>query len=214
MANVAYSVFFPLIAPLLPKVPEPTLELAVKNACIEFCKGTLCWQEQMDPLTVIANEASYEMDTPTGAALTMPVELYFGGNRLFKRTPSEISSKFTRDWQLLRGTPSAYTQFNPNEVMLVLCPESTMANALTGTLAFQPSRASTTVPDFLYEEYAEQIVAGAAARLYAIPNEPFTDQKAALAYARQFRSDIANTRASMSQGLLQAPKRVAFRGSW
>jgi hypothetical protein len=214
MATVAYSAFFPYLIPLVPHVADPVAQQAVRDACIEFCKESLVWQEAMDPMPSIKSEAAYELDVPAEANLAHVVDLYYNGARLWKKSVSEIASHFSRDWAMFEGTPTVYTMLNPNEVTLVVRPDSSLAGALTGILAFTPLRKSTTIIDYVYEEYAEEIARGAASKLLVIPNQQWSDTKTALLYRRQFLSDCANARAHVNQGQVRAPISVHLRRYW
>jgi hypothetical protein len=112
------------------------------------------------------------------------------------------------------GTPSVFTMLNPNEVTLVPKPETSLLNALTGILAFAPLRKSTGIIDYIFEDYAEEIARGAAARLMMIPNQQWTDPKSGLGYRKQFTSDMSNARAHVNQGQVRAPISVHLRRFW
>ena len=88
MATVTYNTFFPYLIPLIPHVPDPVAEQAVRDACIEFCKESLIWREQMDPLSSIKGEPVYELDVPTEANLAHVIDLYYAGRRLLKKSVS------------------------------------------------------------------------------------------------------------------------------
>jgi len=214
MATVAYSAFYPYLIPLVPHVADPVAEQAIRDTCIEFCKESLIWQEQMDPISSTQGEGVYELDVPTGANLAHIIDLYYNQSRLWKKSVSEIASKYSRDWMLRVGTPTVYTMLNPNEVTLVPKPDTAMQDALTGLLAFTPLRKSTGIVDYVYEEYAEEIARGAASRLMTIPNQQWTEPKAALMYRKQFMSDCANARAHVNQGQVRAPISVHLRRIW
>jgi hypothetical protein len=214
MATVAYSVFYPYLIPLVPHVADPVAEQAIRDACIEFCKESLIWQEQMDPISSAKGEGAYELDVPTNTNLTHVIDLYYKEARLKKKSVSEIAAKYSRDWMLHEGAPVVFTMLNPNEVTLVPKPDVSVANALTGLLAFTPTRKSTTVIDYVYEDYAEEIARGAAAKLMLIPNQQWSDQKTALGYRKQFLSDCANARAHVNAGQVRAPISVHLRRYW
>lgn len=209
--STAYETFLPYVYPLVPNVPEPSAIYAVRNACIDFCRGSLFLQQEIDPITVVAGTAEYEIDTPTGTVLTQVLTLYHSGLRLSKRSLSEITATYTRDWRSMTGTPKMWTQFNPNEVTLILTPDTTLANALTGTMAVVPARTSLSVDSNVFERYVETIARGAAAKLMAIPNEPFTSPDGALLYTRLFNSDVSNARAAVNAGQTRAPLKVRFQ---
>lgn len=214
MANVDYSVFFPYLIPLVPHVAEPVAQQAIRDTCIEFCKESLVWQAPIDPIMVLVNEAAYELDVPTGANLANVVELYFDSRRLGKKSVSEISARYGRDWMQSSGTPAVFTMLNPNEVTLVPTPDKTVIEGLTGILAFTPLRSSTSIIDYIYEQYAEEIARGAAARLMMIPNQQWTEPKMGLGYRKQFTSDCANARSHVNAGQVRAPISVHLRKFW
>jgi hypothetical protein len=214
MANVDYSAFFPYLIPLVPHVADPVAEQAVRSACIEFCKESLIWQAPIDPISSQKGEGVYELDVPTGANLAHVVDLYYSESRLWKKSISEIASHFSRNWMMKEGTPTVFTMLNPNEVTLVMKPDKSVTDALTGILAFTPLRKSTQIIDFILEEYAEEIAHGAASRLMAIPNQQWSEPKAAMVYRKQFLSDCANARAHVNQGQVRAPISVHMRRFW
>jgi hypothetical protein len=112
------------------------------------------------------------------------------------------------------GTPCMFTMLNSNEVTLVPKPDKAITGALTGLLAFAPTRKSTTIIDYVYEDYAEEIARGAASKLLVIPNQQWSDLKTALLYRKQFTSDMANARAHVNQGQVRAPISVHLRRYW
>jgi hypothetical protein len=85
------------------------------------------------------------------------VDLYYKGTHLYKKSLSDLAAHFTRDWSRVEGTPTVYTMLNSNEVTLVAKPDAAVLDALTGILAFSPTRNSTQVVDTVYEDYAEEI---------------------------------------------------------
>jgi hypothetical protein len=214
MATVAYSSFFPYLIPLVPHAADPVAEQAIRDACIEFCKESLIWREQMDPISTIKGEGVYELDVPTNTHLTNVVDLYYEQRRLEKKSVSEIAAKYDRDWMLREGTPIVFTMLNPNEVTLVPKPDKAIGGALTGMLSFTPTRKSTAVIDYVFEDYAEEIARGAASKLMLIPNQSWTDAATALGYRKQFLSDCANARAHVNQGQVRAPISVHLRRFW
>jgi hypothetical protein len=214
MANVDYSVFYPYLIPLVPHVAEPVAQQAIRDTCVEFCKGSLVWRSAIDPISSYKGEPTYELDVPTGAVLTDIIDLYYDGRHLSPKSVSEIAARFSRDWMQFDGTPSMFTMLNPNEVTLVLKPDLSVSEAITGLLAYAPSRKSTQIIDYVYEKYAEEIARGAAARLMMIPNQQWSEPKMGLGYRKQFVSDIANARAHVNTGEVRAPISVHLRRYW
>jgi len=208
--NVAYEAFLPYVLPLVPHVPEPTAVIAIRNACIDFCRGSLFLEQTMDPISTAAGVADYEIDVPMGTVLTQVVSLYHQALPLVRRSVSELASMYGRDWQDLSGVPKSWVQLNPTEVKLVLTPDKSEANALTGIIAVTPSRSSTTVDEQVFERYVEPIAQGAASKMLGIPGQPFSNPEAALLYGRMFASAIANVRSLVNAGQNRAAMRIRF----
>ena len=206
--SVTYEQFLPYVMPLVPNAPEPTVVFHIRNACIDFCKGSLLLEQEMEAVTTTLGEGTYEIPVPDDTKLAHIIDLFYMNRTLFRRTPAEISARTSRDWMNLMGAVQFYTQFTPNEVTLALAPDRTDVNALTGLIAVIPTRASTTVDDTILERYPEEIAHGAVSKIYAIPNQPFSDPKAALMYGRQFSADIANARSKAAAGQNRAPLHV------
>ncbi len=208
---VNYDVFMPYLVPLLPAVSEPAGIMAVRSACIDFCKGSLLLQQQMDAISTAAGESVYEIDVPTKMMLVQVMALYHDNVFLPRFSVAGIAARFSGDWQLMSGTPTVFTQLNPDEITLALTPDTSSTNALTGLIALAPSRDSVTLEDEqLFDRYVEVIVRGAAAKLSAIPNQPFSNATAAMVYNRQFNADVANVRAAVTAGQNASQLRVRF----
>lgn len=210
MSLVSYDVFLPHLIPMVPNAPHPSAVIAVRNACIDFCTGSLVLQQPLEPISTAAGVPDYEVDVDLGVRLVQVVSLFNEGSPVVRRSQSEIAAKYGRDWQVMSGSPAVFTQVNPKEVLLVPIPDQSVTDALTGMIAVAPTRASTTVDDRLFELYLEQIARGAASKLLKLPDEPFSNMTAGMVYARQFTADIANARAGVLAGQNRAPMRVRF----
>lgn len=212
--TISYEKFLPHVLPHVANCFEDQAIIAIRNACIDFCRETLLFQQDLDPITVQTGVNTYEIDVPNGYVLGQVLGVYYMTRRLERKSQMELERAFTRNWQSLEGTPQAYTQFNQDEITLVLCPAETHANALTGRFSYLPSRTSTTVDNVLYERYLEDIVAGALSHLMATPNQPYTDTAASAFYASKFRTAKQNTRSFVAGGMNHAPMRARYNRIW
>lgn len=212
--SVSYDVFLPHVLPFAPNCFEEQARVAIRNACVDFCRETLLLQEDLDPIGAIKGENTYDVDVPTGYVLAQIMSLYYLGRRLERKSQLELERLYTRDWQSLAGTPQVFTQFDTTTFTVALSPAETARGAFTGRIAFMPSRASTTIEDVLYERYLDDIAAGALSRLMVTPDQPYTDLKAAAANAGRFRSGVAMARAFVNGGMNRAPMRVRYQRIW
>jgi len=214
VSNVSYEVFLPNVTPYAPNVLDDQAIDAVRNACIDFCRETLFLQCDLDPITVMAGANTYCIDVPKYNILGQLMAIYYQNRKLERKSQYELEKMFTMNWQYERGTPQAYTQFNPNDITLALCPSETVQNAITGRFSYMPLRDSTVVDSQLYERYMEDIVAGALAQLLDTPNQPYTDASGAKAYAQRFRVGKQTARAYVTGGMNHAPMRIRYSRIW
>jgi hypothetical protein len=171
-------------------------------------------QCDLTPITVMAGANTYCIDVPRYTVLGQIQGIYYQGRKLERRSQYELEKMFSQNWQTLQGTPQAFTQFNPNDITLALCPSETVQNAITGRFSYMPTRESTVVDSELYQRYMEDIVAGALAQLLDTPNQPYSDPAAAKAHATRFRVAKQTARAYVTGGMNHAPMRVRYSRIW
>jgi hypothetical protein len=208
---VPYESFLPHVLPYVPACFDAQAVIAVRNACIDFCRDTLLLQEDLDPISTVVGENACEITTPAGYILAQVLSLYYVGRRLERKSQLELEKLYTRDWQSLVGAPQVFTQFNQEEVTVTPRPAEALAGAITGRIALVPSRSSTEVDGVLLERYLDDVAAGALARLLTTPDQPYTNIAAAGMYATKFRAGVAQARAFVNGGMNRAPLRVRFQ---
>lgn len=203
------SAFYPHVLIHTADVPEPLLDTAIRNACIEFCRSSLWLQQDIDPIPVQVGNNPYEIDVPTGYVVAKVMALYFDNARLTPLDSTAVTNTTFINWQIQAGTPYGYTMFTPNEVTLVYTPDS--VGTLTGRMALSPSRTASSVDDTLFQEYQEEIAQGAVARLKSIPNQPFSDPAGAAASLALFKYGVGKARIRTATGKVQAQLMVQMR---
>lgn len=212
--SVAYEAFLPHVLPYVPGCFDEQARIAVRNACIDFCRDSLVLQQDMDSISTVAGENTYDVDVPTGYVLAQVLTLYYQGKRLERKSQLELERLYTRDWQSLLGTPQVFTQFTPDAVTVALKPDTAVSGSLSGRIALVPSRSSTTVEDVLLERYLDSIVSGSLARLMVTPDQPYTNLQFAAVNESKFKSGAAKTRSFVNGGMSHAPMRVRFQRVW
>ncbi len=211
MTPVPYESFLPHVLPYAPACFDAQAVIAVRNACIDFCRDTLLLQEDLDPINVKAGENVCDIDVPRGYILAQVLSLYYVGRKLERKSQLELERLYTRDWQSLVGAPQVFTQFNQEEVTVTPRPAEAVQGAITGRIALVPSRTSAEVDGVLLERYLDDVAAGALARLLVTPDQPYTNLAAAGMYASRFRSGVTQARAFVNGGMNHAPMRVRFQ---
>lgn len=214
MSVVPYETFLPYVIPYAPHCLEDQAVLAVRSACIDFCRDTQLLQEDLDPFSAQAGVANYELYTTGASLVTQVLALYYLTRKLERKSPMELQSMYSRNWQSITGTPQVFTMPTQTSVTVVPYPEETVAGAFSGRIAVVPSRASTGVDSVLFERYVDAIAAGALARLKMTPDQPYTDLPGAQLQWGLFRSSCAATRSFVNGGMNRASMRVRFNRIW
>lgn len=211
MTDISLDAFMPLVLPYVRDCPELVARQALRSAIIEFCNESYWWIEAHPVLTIVAGQATYELDPPTDADVVAPMEVRINGWKLTAKSPDELDLMHPEDWRRdLTGTPRYYMRETPGELTLVPIPDATSAQALRMTVALRPSQDAVYVSDELYRRWAEEISYGARARLHEIPGQLYYDETASLKYRAKFMAAIGKARVERQSGMSRGPVRVAM----
>ena len=198
---VPLSKFLPYVLPHVSGCSDPMAEQVIRSACVEFCATTLVIQE-LSTATLTAGVSDYDIDVPTGSVLVKVLGVLVEDTWLSPHSLESVRSGLvlrgaTANTQAVTGSPMGYFQKTPNSTSITVSPvpSATVSNGLAVRAAFAPSRAAQSVDDTLFENYAEDIAAGAVSRLLLMPGQPFSAPAMAGAYRAQF--DVAARKASI-----------------
>ena len=209
MATTAFSDLVPEVVVHAPGCSEPLAEHYIRLAAIDLCKRSAIWEETLVTVDVDATDFPYTL-TPTDAETRIDrvKEVFFDGLRM---TPwSQVEAKDTlTDWRDLEGTPSVYLVNVRNELELV--PFATdVTGALDVTMSVVPTWDATGMDSYILERYRDGLVAGAVARLCAIPGQMFTNTEFADHYGGLFRAAVSLATLDANKGNTFANSRVMF----
>jgi len=185
---VNLSDFMPYVLPYAIGCSYPLAEQHIRQTCIDFCNIAPVVQVELDPINVVAGQFDYDLEPPSGMAVTFVLSAKYRGNELgvFKSGDSD---------SLLRssGTPTAFKQSGDPILTLNFAPIEDVSNSLALVVATKPTNRATSVADILFNDYAYEIGLGAVSRLLKVPGQPFTNQIAASEFRRDY--EIARTNA-------------------
>lgn len=220
-----YEQFLREVSPHSGGAPEPLVVNAIRNAAIDFCKRSWCWVYNTTPVGITADTQDYTPTVPSGSKVAQVLYVTYNGKPVEATTRDE-EIRSNPDWRNTTGTtPKRYIVNDDGEsVALLPIPSATVAAGSTGivhdglhfTVALKPTRASEDVPDWLYENYAEDIAKGALARLYAMPKKLWTNANLAAVNHSLFKDAAAMVRSRVSRSFTRAPLRNYRTGvaSW
>lgn len=208
MSNIKYSDLLRDVLPHLENGPsDPLAEAMLRSAVIEFCNQSWVWRYIPDPIGITAGEGAYDLEPPTGADVAAVLSCNIDGNEILPASTDDLSDMYAR-WQTLSGTTRHYTQTDTDSILLVPKPKFNIAGGLMMVLALQPSRSSTSFPDWIADQYAESLASGALSRLMLMPGKAWSDGQTGLFHKDKFHSAIQAAKTSGARGLGRAPVRT------
>jgi hypothetical protein len=171
--------FFSRLTPMVIGCSQPAMEQALVDACIEFCEETRIVNRTSGQLDCKAGVTDYPLDLPRESTTVALLEVFYGSRELELIEPDEFVMPleiFSSDGvnTAPTGDPRRAALLDPDVIRVFPVPDKTEAKKFTVRAATKPKRNATQVENILFQNWAEPITAGAAARLHATPNQPYT----------------------------------------
>ncbi len=212
-----YEAFFPRVLPDVPGCPEIVATQAIRDSAIQFCKESLILQADHDPVTVVAKLADYDLESPLSQTRVYKImSAWFKGQKLIPVAPDEVSDPAVYNAQI-GGHTTAYAppryliQKNDVSFSLLPIPDQTLARSITMRVALVPTRSSSAIEDFLYEDWVEPIASGAIARLQLVPGKAYANPQAAPLHQARFQIGLNAARQQATRGRVRADLSVRMR---
>jgi len=194
--------------------PPIIAETEIRNTMIDFCKVTLAWKAEVDPISVIAGTAKYELDVAEGipSLLTWGYMLDASGEEIRMTATSEDELDADRQihrWRNIDGTPSVYFMTADGFVHIVAKPTEPYTLYLGAALI--PSRESYEAPTFIYNKFMETITAGARARLLNMKAQSWYNAAAAKDEEDKYEKGKLDAKVEISRSHTRTKKSVVMR---
>lgn len=207
MAETTWASFLTEVRPHLAMAPDPLLEREVRNAAIVFCERSYIYQRDLDPITLAANVPEYDLSPPSGTVVADILSAKVDGEPIEAKGRDELDGLIQK-WETDKGTPRYYFQSTLRMVRVVPMPSSMKTNGLTLFVALKPTKASTGIDTAIYEEYVEEIAAGALSTLFMMKDVPWTSAAKASDFRDKFEKGIDAAKVRAARSLSTAPLRV------
>ena len=191
--------FLPLLTPIVPGVPDATAKTYLAQAAADFFARTYLWRRDLDPITLTRNVAEYDVDVYIRGGVVEDLRsVRIDGNEIpLQRL---MADAVPADHLDVLGTPRFYWLIGDSAIGVYPTPDARYILRLNAVL--KTSRAATEVDDWVYETWADDLVAGAAARILDIPGKEWSNPTLAAAYRMQFERAIVRGMTAMPRPLL------------
>jgi hypothetical protein len=205
----ALSAFLPYVLPHAPGIPKIAARQEVLRAAIRFCNETRVWRAVMPAVTIVGGTASYAIPVPTGGQVVTIESAKFNGDRIDPVSLDALEAGYP-DWQTETSAEvQRYVQLDPDNLILHPVPLSSLTGGLVITASFKPTRTATTLPDLLFNEYADAIAAGALGLILAAQGKPWSNPQLAGYYSNQFGMAIGSASIQAAKSFTRTPLRTS-----
>jgi len=204
----------------IPEVTLPALLYDVRNACIIFCEKTLLWKEDLDRITVVADQSNYTLTAPDNSVIISIDDVKYkqdgeDDDQFTTLTPAsenQMDLHSAGSWKYRESsTPSKYWVDKDRVLYLLDIPTEASEEGLLVRVNLKPTRSCTTVEEFLYNDHFDAIAHGAKALLFSRKALPWYDPKLALEHETRFQELIDNAKGIKTDGYTKRPRRVKMR---
>ena len=193
------SAFLSRVLTDTPGCPDVLALQAIVDAAVELFEYSDAWVITSDPIRLSSLEDTYEPDSVQGARIGRIKNVWCGARQLRFKTPSGLTDVLP-DWQTARSSePTYYTSPDGSSVRVHPMPFAVNGASITIEASYIPrddmsGSVSPTIPDALGIKYRDTIVAGAKARLMAVPERKWSNERLAGYYQAKFDDGKATAR--------------------
>ena len=211
-----YSHFLDGVMPYVPGCPIEMAEHAIRETCIDLCERSLLLQRDHDSIDVIAGITDYDFDPPNGQRVFKIMKAWFRNTELTPVSPDDVTdvslyNTYIPGVTVSKDDPKLILQKDDQTFSVLPVPKETARGAITMRVALKPTRTSTEIDDFVFEDYAEAVYAGARFRLLTVPAKPYTNPDLAMVNQNMYVSGVNSARQRVARGFVRSSTQVQLR---
>lgn len=183
---------------VLPGITPAQAEEKLRHALKEFYLQSRAWRQVLGPLDIQASTSLVTPAPPADSQIVWVRSAWLQEGSI--RT--HLKTSVTKITETRSDKPTHYYSESPQTLNLWPTPDVNLDDVLFVEVALTMTDAAATAPDLSATHHFEAIQNGALARLYMMPNKPWTDQIAATRYGQLFRRACMELRAVSDAGYL------------
>ena len=204
-------------------VPAPGIIYAVRKAAIKFCEETLLWTLTLDRISIVANTASYPLTVPVlehGEVINIDNVKYKeagADDDQFRRLDpiSETQQDLidSGSWSFLTSPQpnNYYSDYLNKQISFYQIPSVASASGLLVKVNLRPTIDTVDVPDFLYNDFKEDIKHGALENLFGAKAMAWYDIEKGMYHGAMFKNAYADGKQLRISGPTKRPMQVRMR---
>ena len=180
-------------------VPPEIAEFHLRDAAIDLCQKSHVWRQEV-LIDVQSGVADYPIELADEGVVVAAVDVFMHGHRV------QFGGNTTCHYN-----GSNFSVVNNNTLVVPSAKEDEL-QGLKLTVACKPSRDACGIADVLYEDWADVIADGAAARCAAMSKQSWSSAAMVGMYARQYAVGV--TRAKNQRVMKRGTAPLMMKGSY
>jgi len=168
-----YTDFVKYIHPDVMGCPEIAITDAVRDSIITFCEETHIWVGDEIAVDIVKGQRTYPLTSTPDEYIFNVDKVIYNGYTLSPTSVNELESAFP-EWRRFESDPTNFYYYR-QAINLVGLPAKDETGALIVQPVVRPTRTSSTVPDWMFEEWVDGVAAYAKYKLHSMSNKPWTD---------------------------------------
>lgn len=210
----AFSTLHPRVRLMCPNVPEMVMDLALREAARKLCTGGWCYKETVADFAVTAPAAEHAITLASDqeevvAAVGGFWEDSEGGQRAIAAMSEEDMDRKIPNWRLSEGVPTAFIADSLGSIRLAPIPSRD--GVVTGLrVVKRPKRTITDLPDYLVDNWAEELIMGAQSQILMMPKKSWSNYTIGYRFHKDFDASVAVIRRRQRLGNTNATLTMAI----
>ena len=191
--------FYPFIRPSLTAVPEPVLDRAILDTCIQFAEESNILSYTLGPITTTAGTATYVLPLPPQVSISSVDRAWLGNRTIGLSAPMDMDDPTAlfgdigADKRQI-GIPRSLFVLDDDTVGLYPVPDAQNAKPLSVSLSVRPLITATQVDDLLLTDWPEYIASGVIWRVASKPGQVWSNPEQAAAALMHFSRGVLRAR--------------------
>lgn len=206
--------FYIHIAPSVQGCPVGLINNAIRSAAIEFCEKTNMWKYAFPLQDITALDYEYSFTPPTDAMISKPSYVEVSGYQVMPTNEEDLDNLQYLWRDATSKQPQLYYMDYNNNLLLVPTPSETIDDGLYMEAVLKPTMTSTTLPDWMFDNWSEIIAHGALMRLHAMPGKVWADTQTVAMHRAKFRDGITRAKSRTMKSFSKQGKTVQPRSFW
>jgi hypothetical protein len=171
-----------------------------RAAAIEFCNLSEAWRLDNLPIDIEQGKRAYVIEPPlSDTEIHKIVEVSIEGRKINPTSWAQVIDSSPSNLNF-EGTARCYVSEYTDKIEVHPIPNADITNGLVCKSAIRPTRIAEGMNAEVGKRYFDAILNGAKARLYLIPNKPWSDGAAAMLHKKLMTDAAASARREVNTG--------------